>query len=294
MCTISLAPLPQATTITTPRTFPFAIVDVFAEQPLAGNQLAVVRDAAGLSDGEMQAIALETNFSETTFVTGRSAGRATVRIFTPAFELPFAGHPMLGTAWELTGGRGEIILDLPAGPVPVVFADGLGWMTPPEVAFTGSLDAETAAALVGLAADDFSDDLPLELAEVGPRFVLLPVKNLAALRKARLNADRYKQLLSDGIGVQCVFLFTEDAYHPQSDYAARMFFESAGVREDPATGSANAALAAYLRKHRGDLGQVIVDQGVEIKRPSRLYLRTGDPLQVGGKVQPVVRGELQL
>ena len=285
------------------RTFPFAIVDVFAERPLAGNQLAVVQAAAGLSDDEMQAIALETNFSETTFVTENSGARAAVRIFTPAFELPFAGHPTLGTAWELTGGRGEIILDLPAGPVPVHFEGKLGWMTPPGVAFTGGIDAQTAAELVGLKVADFVDELPLELAEVGPRFVLLPVKNLRALKKARLNADLHRRLLNDNIGVQCVFLFTDDtrgksaqsdSANGPADYAARMFFESAGVREDPATGSANAALAAYLYKHRGALGRVVVAQGVEINRPSRLYLNVGKRLQVGGKVQPVVRGELKL
>jgi len=276
------------------RTYPISIIDVFAEKPLAGNQLGIVHDAQSLTDDEMQAIALETNFSETTFVTARSAGRATVRIFTPAWELPFAGHPTVGTAWELTQGEGSIVLDLGVGPVPVEFVDGVGWMTPPEVQFSGAMDAEVVAQLVGLSVQDFADDLPIELAEVGPKFVLIPVRDLKSLQAAQLDGALHQKLLGDGIGVQCVFLFTAQAYGPDADYAARMFFNSSGVREDPATGSANSAFAAYLRKHLGQLGLVVVDQGVEINRPSRLYLKVEEKIQVGGKVQSVMRGELTL
>ena len=106
------------------------IVDVFAEQPLAGNQLAVVQDCGSLSDEGMQAIAREMNFSETTFVMREGDAEADVRIFTPAAELPFAGHPTVGTAWVLSGGAGSITLNLKAGPVPVSFDSGIGWMTP--------------------------------------------------------------------------------------------------------------------------------------------------------------------
>ena len=277
--------------------YPIQIVDVFAEQPLAGNQLAVVRDASALSDEEMQAIALETNYSETTFVTEERDGVATVRIFTPAWELPFAGHPTIGTAWALTGGEGAITLDLKAGPVDVVFADGIGWMTPPAVNFTGSLDVEQAADLVGLSVEDLASELPVELAEVGPKFVLIPVKDLQTLKRARFNEDLRQQLLQDDIPVQSAFLFCGGSYPeltPQADYASRMFFESSGVREDPATGSANTAFAAYLRKHRGHLGDVVVDQGVEIGRPSRLYLKVDETIQVGGKVYNVIEGTLSV
>ena len=276
------------------RTYPISIIDVFAESRLAGNQLAVVHDAAGLSDAEMQAIALEMNYSETTFVIERSARRARVRIFTPAFELPFAGHPTVGTAWELTRGEGSITLELNVGPVTVDFNDGVGWMTPPPVQFKGSLEVSTAAQLVGLPEAACGTDLPIELAEVGPQFLLLPVKDLASLKACDLDVELHRRLLAEGLGVQCVFVFTSEAYGDDADYASRMFFESAGKREDPATGSANSAFAAYLRKHRGELGDVVVDQGVEINRPSRLYLKVAEPLQVGGRVQPVIRGELQL
>ncbi|MEM9620043.1 MAG: PhzF family phenazine biosynthesis protein [Pseudomonadota bacterium] len=276
------------------RQYPIAILDVFAEQRLAGNQLAVVHDAADLSTAQMQAIARETNFSETTFVLSHTAGQAEVRIFTPVRELPFAGHPTVGTAWELTRGVGEIVLNLKAGPVTVEFADGIGWMTPPAVTFSGELDTEAAASLLGLNTDQIGTSTPVALAEVGPRFVLIPVRDLASLRQAALQVEARRALLDQGVPVDSIFLFTDEPYATEADYAARMFFEASGIREDPATGSANTAFAAYLLRHHGALGEVIVDQGVEMQRPSRLYLRVGHPLQVGGRVQPVITGSLRL
>jgi trans-2,3-dihydro-3-hydroxyanthranilate isomerase len=273
---------------------PIVMVDVFAERKLAGNQLAVVFDAADLTDEQMQAIALETNFSETTFVIEQHADRATVRIFTPVQELPFAGHPTIGTAWALTQGAGSIILDLPAGPVPVNFVDGIGWMTPPEVAFKTALSPEQAASLVGLSKEDLDLHYPVSCASVGPEFALIPLRNQAALKKVVINQQLHKQLLAEGFCVHSIFLFTADAYATDAHFATRMFFDTGVIREDPATGSANAAFAAYLRHHRGLLGDVVVDQGVEINRPSRLYLKVADTLQVGGKVQQVLQGELLL
>ena len=271
-----------------------SIVDVFAEAKLAGNQLAVVHDAAHLSEQQMQAIALEMNFSETTFVIDHSDDRATVRIFTPTWELPFAGHPTLGTAWVLTGGEGTITLDLKAGPVPVEFEQGTGWMVPPTVKFHGDIEPDLAADLLGLDTAAIASDMPLEFAEVGPKFALIPVRDLASLRAAKLNAELHASLRAQEVPAQCVFVFTAEPYAPTADFASRMFFESNGVREDPATGSANSAFAAYLRRHSLASGRVVVDQGVEIGRPSRIYLAVGDTLQVGGKVQPVLSGELDL
>lgn len=240
----------------------------------------------------MQDIAREMNFSETTFVLDVQPGRASVRIFTPEWELPFAGHPTVGTAWELVEGEGQVTLDLPVGSVGVEFIDGVGWMTPPEVAFKGSISEADISELIGLPQSMLCSDWPVELAEVGPRFVLVGVENLAALKQAKLNGDLHQQMLEAGIGVQCVFVFTSDAYEDSADFATRMFFNSGGVREDPATGSANTAFAAYLKKHKGNLGAVVVDQGVEIKRPSRLYLAVEETIRVGGKVSRVLKGEL--
>lgn len=273
------------------------IVDVFAERKYAGNQLAVVQDAQSLDTETMQTIAREMNYSETTFVLDESPSRATVRIFTPEWELPFAGHPTVGTAWVLAGGCGDITLDLPVGPVPVAFAeDGIGWMTPPEPSLKEHFEPAAAAELVGLTVADLDvARYPARLAEVGPKFLLVGVNSLKALQAAKLNETVHTDYLARGVGVQCVFVFTSEAYstlQPPADFASRMFFNSGGVREDPATGSANSAFAAYLRDLQGGLGKVVVDQGVEIKRPSRLYLNIGASLQVGGRVFETVRGEL--
>ena len=270
------------------------ILDVFAEQQLAGNQLAVVYDAADLTSAQMQAIALETNFSETTFVINHGDGRAEVRIFTPNAELPFAGHPTLGTAWALTRGQGSITLDLAAGAVDVGFEDGIGWMHPPDVTFVGECEVSLAAPLLGLSERELNSDWPIDFAQVGPQFVLIPVRDLTALKRAQLDASLHRELVADGLGVQCVFAFSSEPYTADADFASRMFFDANGVREDPATGSANTAFAAYLRRHALADGRVIVDQGVEIGRPSRLYLRLEDQLAVGGRVHSVIEGTLTL
>lgn len=276
------------------KSYPLHTVDVFAERQLAGNQLAVIEDAADLTDQQMQAIALEMNYAETTFVTAQQGDEATVRIFTPAWELPFAGHPTIGTAWVLTQGKGRITLNLQAGKVPVEFSDGVGWMVPPAVQFHGDFEPELAADLISLPSEDLAGVMPVELLEVGPNFIIIPVRNLDALRRAKLHADLHTQLVDQGYGVQCVFVVSVEPYEANADFATRMFFDAAGKREDSATGSANSAFAAYLRKHRGHVGQVVVDQGVEINRPSRLYLKVGESIAVGGRVQPVIKGEITI
>ncbi len=268
------------------------IVDVFAELPLAGNQLAVVQDCAGLSDQGMQAIAREMNFSETTFVTREGEGEADVRIFTPAAELPFAGHPTVGTAWVLAGGEGSISLNLKGGTVPVGFDNGIGWMTPPSVQLGDPFDPSRTAKLISLPVNALDPDYPIRFAEVGPRFILIGVRDLESLRAAKLNGDLHQAYLNEGLSVQCVFLFTSEAYGPDADFASRMFFDTNGVREDPATGSANTAFAAYLHDLKGGEFNVVVDQGVEILRPSRLYLKVGEKIQVGGRTQLISIGTL--
>ncbi len=267
------------------------IVDVFAERPLAGNQLAVVQDCAGLGDAAMQDIAREMNFSETTFVTREGEGEADVRIFTPAQELPFAGHPTVGTAWVLAGGEGSISLNLKAGTVPVSFTDGVGWMTPPPVQLGDTFGPAKSAELINLPTDALDPDYPIRFAEVGPRFILIGVRDLASLQAAKLDGELHQAYVREGLGVQCVFVFTSEAYGPDADFASRMFFDTGGVREDPATGSANTAFAAYLHDLKGGEFDVVVDQGVEMQRPSRLYLKVGATLQVGGRTQLVATGD---
>jgi trans-2,3-dihydro-3-hydroxyanthranilate isomerase len=266
------------------------IVDVFAETPLAGNQLAVVRDCAGLTGEAMQDIAREMNFSETTFVTAEGDGEAEVRIFTPVAELPFAGHPTVGTAWVLSGGEGSCRLHLGAGTVPVQFEDGIGWMTPPRAELGDTFGPAKTAELIRLDVSALDPDYPIRFAEVGPRFLLVGLRDLTSLKAARLDGDLHQAYVDEGLGVQCVYVFTSDSYGPDADFASRMFFNSGGLREDPATGSANTAFAAYLHDLRGGEFDVVVDQGVEMLRPSRLYLRVGANPQVGGRTQLVSRG----
>ena len=239
----------------------------------------------------MQAIALETNFAETTFVTARSEDRASVRIFTPTAELPFAGHPTLGTAWVLGRPRTSFTLDLAAGAVPVVFDGDLGWFEPPAPVFGAEYPVSEAAMLLGLDPGAVDDRFPPQFVTLGPQFLLVGVRSLAALRAVSVDPKRLAALASASL-VASVFVFTAESYGADGDYAARMFFDAHGVREDAATGSANSAFAAYLMQRDLASGRLIVDQGVEIGRPSRLYLELGRKLRVGGKVQAVLTGEL--
>ena len=267
-----------------------SIVDVFAERPLAGNQLAVVRGCAHLDAEKMQAVAREMNFSETTFVVEERSPEAKVRIFTPVRELPFAGHPTLGTAWVLGRDLGTYTLDLEAGRVPVTFeADDIAWMEPPPVDLGDPLDAPRAAALLGLEESDLDTRYPSRFATVGPWFVLIGVRTLDALRRIAIDPTVYDDVAAGGW--LAVFAFAEEPYHDDASFAARMLIPFNGIREDPATGSANTAFAAHLRS-LGKSGRIIVEQGFEIDRPSRLYLDVADPIRVGGKVRPVLTGTL--
>ncbi len=271
------------------------IVDVFAEAKYAGNQLAVVRDAASLDTTTMQAIARETNFSETTFVTEEHAGEATVRIFTPGEELPFAGHPTLGTAWVLGRDKPRFTLNLGVGPVTVTFDgdDAPCWMAPPPAKLGAKLDPARAAAVLSLAVDALHPEWPARLVDLGPQFLFVPLRSLHDLKRARLDLEVAAVMLKEGVPARAIFLFAPEAYSADADYSARMFFDANGQREDPATGSANSGLACYLREILGNPFTAIVEQGFEIGRPSRLYLDVAmDHYRVGGKVRTVAEGKL--
>jgi trans-2,3-dihydro-3-hydroxyanthranilate isomerase len=285
---------------------PFWIVDVFAEEKWAGNQLAVVCDAAGLKDEVMQRIARETNFSETTFVTGERDGGFEVRIFTPTKEIPFAGHPTLGTAWvlrheRLAEPREQIVLHLGIGAVPVSFEQEseveVVWMNPGAPELGRTLEGEPIVEMLGLEPGDLHPRLPLQEARIGIPFILVPLRGLGAAARARVRSERIGGLVNEDVGF---FVFCPEAEDPINQIHARMFFPTAGVPEDPATGSANACLAAYLLEHRvlGD-GPVRarVEQGVEMGRPSLLRLRASREggrvrVEVGGRVFLSARGEL--
>ncbi len=279
----------------------YRVVDVFAETKYAGNPLAVLPDAAGLDGEAMQALAREFNLAETTFVTGRSDGGFDVRIFTPGFEVPFAGHPTLGTAAVLRAEHGlgdHVVLNLGVGPVPVAFgADGLAWLDAPAATFGEERARAEGAALLGLAEADLDPELPVQDVTAGIGFLFVPLAGLDALKRARLDLDVHGRLLPpDG----CVYLFCRESYEPGRDIAARMFFDAGGVREDPATGSASGCLAFYLLHHRvfGDGPfDLTAEQGHEISRPSLIHIRArNEPaaprVQVGGRTIDIARGQL--
>jgi trans-2,3-dihydro-3-hydroxyanthranilate isomerase len=290
----------------------FLILDVFAREKYAGNQLAVCFDAGELSPASMQAIAKEFNFPETTFILSdrERDGAWDVRIFTPNEEVPFAGHPTLGTSWAiadvLVGGRvEELTLHLKAGRIPVTFSyldDGttdLLWMRQLPPTFGDVLERAEAARLLSLDVDQVDAGFPAQVVSTGLPFLLVALKDLDAVRKARLDPPSYRRFLERG-QAKAVYLFGRGGYRPDSDAAARLFADYYGIPEDPATGSACGCLAGYLAKHRyfgGPEVEATVDQGYEIGRPSALYLKSKDrgdeiEVRVGGRVIPVARGEL--
>jgi trans-2,3-dihydro-3-hydroxyanthranilate isomerase len=282
----------------------FYIVDVFAEEKYAGNQLAVVRGGAGLSDETLRKIALEMNYSETTFLLAEEErdGGYDVRIFTPGGEIPFAGHPTLGTAFVI---RQEILaepvervtLNLKAGKIPVTFGEVL-WMRQLPPTFGATLDPASVSLALNLEEADLDGDFPTQEVSTGLPAIVVPLKSLDALRRCKVDWERYVELVGQG---KNLYVFCPEAHeNGPGDLAARMFADDLGIPEDPATGSAAGCLAGYLVEHRylgTDSIDVRIEQGYEIGRPSLLYLRAEregaeTSVFVGGKVQMVARGEL--
>ncbi len=289
----------------------FSIVDVFAEEKYAGNELAVVRQAHSLSDVLMQKIAREVNFSETAFILKdeESRGGFDVRIFTPKEELPFAGHPTLGTAFIiqqeiLKKPVKEIILNLKIGQIPVMFTyrgeePDMIWMKQVKPRFGRTLAAGRVAPVLSLRADELDTKFPLQEVSTGVPFIIVPLKALEAVKRCRIDLEKLTGLIQDG-EAKAILVFCPETYNTQNDLNVRVFADYHGVPEDPATGSANGCLAGYLVKHRYfDTGQVNVrvEQGYEIGRPSLLLLKAEEKageigVFVGGKVVLVARGEL--
>jgi len=287
----------------------FSIVDVFAEERYAGNQLAVVRRAEGLTGEAMQKIAREFNFSETTFILGdrKRRGGYDVRIFTPAAELPFAGHPTLGTAFIIQQDLikapvRRVVLNLKIGPIPVSFAyrgrrPGVLWMKQIQPRFGITLEARRVAPVLGLEKGDLDPRFPVQEVSTGIPFVIVPVKTLEAVKRSGFRADKSAGLTAEG---KAFLLFAPQTHTSGNDLHVRVFAHCYGVAEDPATGSANGCLAGYLARHRffgGRRIDVRVEQGYEIGRPSLLLLRAGEKagrieVFVGGRVIRVARGRL--
>ncbi|MDY6765229.1 MAG: PhzF family phenazine biosynthesis protein [Halobacteria archaeon] len=285
----------------------FEIVDVFAQRKYAGNQLAVVHDADKLTDNEMQQIAQEMNYSETTFIEGREKkkGGYDVRIFTPEAEIPFAGHPTLGTAYVIRRAYDEgdkITLNLGVGQIPVEIEERSGrnvlWMEQKSPTFGSEHDAEDLANVLGLNTSDINTEYPIQEVSTGLPTIVVPLRSLDAVKRAEVNRKEYYDLV-EKTEAKLILVFCDETYDEKNDLNVRVFADYYGVPEDPATGSSNGCLAGYLSEY-GFLGghevDVRVEQGLEINRPSLLYLRArkGDEVEVnvGGSVIPVAEGNL--
>ena len=290
----------------------FYILDVFTSEKYTGNQLAVVTDARMLSADVMQNIAREMNFSETAFITSgkMTANGYNVRIFTPQQEVPFAGHPTLGTAFII---QNEIIqkpikkvkLNLKAGQIPVWFKYNnrdiptILWMKQNEPEFMDVINPDRVAPVLNIDKEDIDERFPVQEVSTGLPFIIVPIKNLSAVKKAKVNLSKYYELIEQA-KAKAVFIFCPETYDKENDFNARMFADHYGVAEDPATGSANGCMAGYLVKHRYAGAEKInarVEQGYEMGRPSLLYLRAEEEdgsidVHVGGCVVLVAKGEL--
>jgi trans-2,3-dihydro-3-hydroxyanthranilate isomerase len=291
-----------------PRKFSFIQLDVFTSIPLEGNQLAVFPDARGLSDEQMQALAKEMNLSETTFVLPRDAAvereqGVQVRIFTVAEELPFAGHPTLGSGFVLRGtsGAAEVALHLKVGRVPVRFEESAGQpafgeMTQVDPVFGPVHDREAVVRAAGLRDGDVDPSLPIETVSTGVPFTVVPLRGLEIMRQLRVDLKASAEYLARAGGKFFYFVSRETVDRGARLHARMLFYNG----EDPATGSAAGCTAAWMVKHgvaKPD-ERVLIEQGIEMGRPSRIFVRAAlrddrvVNVRVGGNVVEVLRGEV--
>jgi trans-2,3-dihydro-3-hydroxyanthranilate isomerase len=274
-------------------TFRYVVADSFTDVPLAGNQVAVFTDARGIPEEQLQPLARELNLSETVYVyPAKEDGDVRIRIFTPTLELPFAGHPVLGTAFVLAQPLqlDEIRLETGSGVVPVrLERDGpriaFGWMRQPSFTWEPFEPAEELLALLGVE----QSGLPVEVYYQGPGHVLVKLASPEAVAALRPDFGALKNL--SPYGTDC---FARDG----DVWKCRVFVPNHGVDEDPATGSAAGPLALHLARH-GRIGfgdEIVIRQGDEVGRPSTLHAvaRSEQEIEVGGSAVVVARGEFRL
>jgi trans-2,3-dihydro-3-hydroxyanthranilate isomerase len=304
------------------RTYEFVQVDVFTQRPLAGNPLAIFTDGRGLNDDEMQALAREMNLSETTFILPRDSdieareGKE-VRIFTVEQELPFAGHPTLGTALHLYSSESnskksaEITLDLKAGKIPVRFTadsdnagrdrvDGqvFGEMRQRDPEFGNTFSREDVARVIGIAVDEISSDWPIQAVSTGLTFTIVPFSNRQTLSDLKFSYAQAAEYLKN-TGANFFYFLCPERREGRLEARARMFFYGG---EDPATGSAAGCAASWMVQHgvANSDEQVVIRQGVECRRPSDMYVRATREggrvtnVRVGGYAVEILRGTVVL
>lgn len=295
----------------------FVTLDVFTDRPFGGNQLAVFPDATGIPESALQNIAREFNYSETTFCypPADASHAARVRIFTPGNELPFAGHPTVGTAIALHAlsaqpeAEARLVLEEGVGPVPVVVSGGraapFAKFSVAKLPEVGSLvpTRNTLAEILSLSTDDIVGGTSSPQAvSCGVPFIIVGVKSLKALGAVRVRMDRWDDTLRAS-PARDLFVFAPDAERGPTHFRARCFVPGFAVAEDPATGSANASFAGFLAQRAPDRDGTLtwtVTQGVEMGRPSKLELEADKAngaitaIRVGGRAVFVMEGSIRL
>lgn len=289
----------------------YHVADVFAEKKYQGNQLAVVNVNGVLPNDQMLDITKEMNYSETTFIEAIDKENHVykVRIFTQVGETPFAGHPTLGTAYVIQQTMlkekvEKITLDLKVGHVPVTFTykddePDVLWMKQVNPTFGETHDASDFANFLGLDLDDIDQRYPVQEVSTGFPFFIVPLKTRKALERSQLQKEPFLKYV-EGTEAKAPIIFCPEPRSPNNQLACRMYGTYFNIEEDPATGSANGCLAAYLARYRylgGPSIDVKIEQGYEMGRPSLLYLRSTDygehvDVNVGGKCVMIARGEL--
>jgi trans-2,3-dihydro-3-hydroxyanthranilate isomerase len=286
----------------------FFITDVFGNDKYSGNQLATFFDFGQLSSEAMQKIALEMHFSETTFITSpeKVNDGYNVRIFTPVSEINFAGHPTLGTAYIINNYLSKdqscsIKLNYPVGQIKVTLENETLWMHQNQPEFGKSTDAILMAETLGVKISDIDDRFPVMEVSTGLPFTIVPLKTMAALKKARVHLPKFFEFIEQ-TWAKDILIFSRETYEWHHDLSSRVFVEYLGIPEDPATGSATGCLAAYLLKYnvfKSDEIELTVGQGYEINRPSELKIKASLKnevynINVGGKVIEVAEGEWKI
>jgi trans-2,3-dihydro-3-hydroxyanthranilate isomerase len=288
----------------------YEVVDVFTDAPLEGNPLAVFTDARGVDAEDMQRIARELNLAETAFLlpSTRADCAIRVRIFTPAREMLFAGHPTIGSAY-VARSRGLIPLDAKrfvleenVGPVSVRLEsedDPLLWLRTPPIGKYATYDRAACAQAVGLREEDLASDVPCQILSAGNPTLYIALRDKAAVDRAGADCPALRRLFSNETEPICAFIFTPT---PQGAYS-RMFAPELGVVEDPATGSSTGPLAAFMMEHRlvahSDGTRFISEQGTKMSRRSLLHVLVHgdygtDGIEVGGYVAPIVQAIMTL
>lgn len=286
-----------------PATYAYRLLNVFAESTFGGNPLCVFEDARGIDDATMQALALQFNLSETTFILPSATADARVRIFTTGYEMPFAGHPTLGSAHvvrELMKTGDALTLEFKAGVVPVTAQGDVWTFTAPTSGAPKTapspLPAAEAAALVGLSADDLAGE-PMWV-DTGADQFLIPLKSPEAVRRAQPDSGALDRWPVSSLGRKTAYVFAFDENEP-GNVLARYFFtkQGGGVAEDPGTGSACANLGGWLQATGHALpARYAVSQGAAVSRPSLLHLGVSaeGAIQVGGRVIEIGRGTVSI